>query len=52
MLNNIEPSVEPWGTPKSISNLVLCELFTLVLSFLSAKYLLNNFEAAKVTHTH
>ena len=52
MLNNIEPSVEPWGTPKSTSNLVLCELFALVLSFLSVKYLLNNFEAAKLTHTH
>ena len=37
LLNTNGPSIEPWGTPKSISNHVLYELFTLVLCFLSDK---------------
>ena len=37
MLNNNGPNMEPWGTPKSISNHVLYELLTLVLYFFPEK---------------
>ena len=37
MLNNNGPNIEPWGTPKSISNHLLDELFTLVFCFFPDK---------------
>ena len=39
MLNKIGPSIDPWGTPKSISSQELWAWFILVLCFLSEKVL-------------
>ena len=47
MLNNNGPSIEPWGTPKNISNHVLYELFTLILCLLSDKQSWTNFKTGK-----